>query len=277
MFLSLLRATGILLCLYVRPLPAQYTSASARAGAMGDASVCFTGIYSALSNQAGMASLEKPAFCATYENRFITRELNTCMAALGIPVRSYGVFGLVLFRSGFHLFSRNRISLSYARNFGRRFSAGMQFNYHLLYIGQGYGMAHIFSADAGIRIELGRQLTWALHVSNPVRQKLADFQKEKLPLVLKTGFMYTWNKALIAAAELAKDLDMPFDVRLGMEYLWKEQLALRAGFRTLPLSPSLGIGYRFRGISADMAWSYRPFAGFSPQVSFLWVSAKALK
>jgi len=276
MLLHPFRVMWILPFLYPALSAAQYVLPGARAVSAGNAALCFTDVYAVFNNQASMASLERPALCSSYENHFISRELHSVALACVLPFRAYGVFGLSLQRSGFHLFSRNRIGLSYARSFGKRVSAGMQFNYHLLYIAQGYGMAQVFSADAGIRIQITPEISWALHVSNPVRQRVAAFQQEKLPLILKTGFLYVWNRSLSCAAQLEKDFDRPFNLGFGMEYIWKEKAAFRLGFQTLPLSPSFGFGFRHKGIQVDAGVSYKRYAGFSPQLSLSHTFAKAL-
>ncbi|MGQ3013916.1 MAG: hypothetical protein ACT6QS_09430 [Flavobacteriales bacterium] len=276
MLLHPLRVMWILPFLCPAVSAAQYVLSGARAASAGNASLCVTDVYAVFNNQASMARLEKPAICSSYENRFISRELNSFGLACVLPFRAYGVFGLSLQRSGFQLFSRNRIGLSYARTFGRRVSAGLQFNYQLLHIAQGYGTAHVFSADAGIRIQISPEISWALHVSNPIRQKVADFQQEKLPLILKTGLMYVWNRSLSCAVQLEKDFDRPFNFGFGLEYTWKEKVAFRAGFQTLPLSPSFGFGYLHKRIQLDIGVSYKRYAGFSPQLSLNHTFARAL-
>jgi len=266
----------MLLCICPSVSPAQYFPLAARAEAMGGAALCLYDVYAVFNNQASLAGLQKPQVATVYENRFVAKELNAFSLAGVLPLQKYGTFGLALQRSGFQLFNRNRIGIAYARKLGPKICVGMQFSYNLVHIAQGYGSAHVFSADAGMQVKIRPELVWALHISNPVRQTLAAYMKEKLPLLLRTGFMYVWSERLHCTLELEKDLALPFNVRFGTEYLWKQKIAFRCGFYTLPLSPALGFGYLHKALQIDMAASYKRYPGLSMQASLSWTFNRKL-
>jgi hypothetical protein len=57
--------------------------------------------------------------------------------------------------------------------------------------------------------------------------------------------------------------ETPLSAAFGVEYQPFTDFQLRAGLRSAPFRPSLGIGYRFSMITADVVMIYHPILGVS--------------
>ena len=96
----------------------------ARSSAMGNASVSFTDLWSAHHNQAGLGFVRETSAGVYYENRFMLKEISIRGGAIAIPVKG-GTFGLCLTNFGYKLYNENKYSLSFAKAFGEKLSAGI--------------------------------------------------------------------------------------------------------------------------------------------------------
>ena len=55
-------------------------------------------------------------------------------------------------------------------------------------------------------------------------------------------------------------------LKIGLEWEVIENFKLRGGIGTNPLNTSFGLGYRYKKLSADIAFTYHPVLGATPQI-----------
>jgi len=239
--------------------------AGGRAAGMSNAALCNVDVFATFNNPGALGYLSRSSAGAFYDNRFLLPDLGTSGLSLAGAFKSLGVFSLAFSRFGGRLFSRNRVTFCYARTFSPYLSAGLTFNYHYLAFADVYGRAHAFTGELGILARPTRDFSVGFHLVNPVRQRMAAFDNERLPALVRLGIGYVWAGKLRTNLDAEKDLDRPFAFRLGLEYQPVSLVQIRAGASTGPIMAAFGLGFRLGPVQLDMASSYHQVLGFSPQ------------
>lgn len=242
-----------------------------RSAAIGGSSLTYADLWSAFNNQAGLSKINGIAVGVTNEFRFMIPELNIRGLAVAMATKKQGVFALSLSYFGFSLYNEKKIGLAYARSFGDKFSAGLQFNYLGVHVDEGGKDKAAFTVEAGIRATLIKNLVIAAHVSNPTRAKLAEYNDERFPTVLKIGLGYTLSDKVIFSMESEKNLVEKNIIRAGVEYHIAKPLYIRTGVSTGPGLYSFGFGLVLNNFSIDASSTYHEVLGFSPQLSLAYI------
>jgi len=244
--------------------------AGGRAAGVAGATVTYKDIWSAFHNQAGLAYLKNFSAGAFNETSFLMSELSTRGVAVALPVNDLGVFAVSLSYYGFNLYNEKKIGLAYAKSFGEKISAAIQVDYLGTSISEGYGSNSAFTVEAGFRAEIFPKLFLGAHVFNPVRAKLADYDKEKIPTVLKGGLSYLFSEKVTVSIESEKDMDADNIFKAGAEYHIVKILYVRGGISTNPTKTSFGFGIDLDAFKFDIAASYHQQLGYTPNVSLMY-------
>lgn len=151
-------------------------------------------------------------------------------------------------------------NISYAFKPSRLLSLGLSYRrlYEKIYTNSAYGHSLQFGVNFNL---LDGFLSLAGTVDNfgPRLQMAEDLFKQ--PTAFKVGAAYrlprlVGNGRFAAVLDVMKPIDGKWQTRWGGEYLWREQLALRAGYKTGHDTEtySLGMGSRWRDYSFDYAF-----------------------
>lgn len=236
-------------------------AAGARGMGMGHTGVVFTDVHSALSNQAGLGMLERPAALFFGEQRFLLADLRSLGAAYATPV-SGGAFAVSVQYFGTKEYNEQRTGLAYGRQIFPGTSIGAQINVFTNRIPD-YGNTLTLNAEIGLQTQLLPKLLLGLHVANPVQT--ATRGDDRLPTLLRTGLAYESSDKLLVVFELEKDIDFPLRAKTGFEYRPHEQVFLRLGAATQPASATLGAGYALPGgLTFDFAGAWHSYLGITP-------------
>lgn len=239
----------------------------ARQAGMANAGLCITDIWAVYHNQANLAGLENMAASVHYENRFMVKQLSMQGAAFALPTKS-GVFGVSFSRFGYSQYNESKYGLAFAKAFGENFYAGVQLNYLNTHIGEGYGNKGAFTAELGIRATLAKGFHLGFHAYNVTRSKMADYNNERIPTILRLGLQYDFSERVFLAAEVEKDIDHKPIFKAGAEYHFVKAFYLRAGVATNPYLNTFGLGLEIaEKLRLDVATSIHPVLGISPQGS----------
>lgn len=257
----------ILLFIYI------YLSANAqidffgtRAIGVSNASVTYQDNWAQLNNQAGLSSLEDITLSAGFTNSYFIKELGTNTIALGLPTKS-GVFGLNYTYFGYSKFNQNKIGLTFAKQLGKRISAGIQINYLYTHIEGEYGSNGAAYGEIGILTEPIDDFFLAAHVSNFWRTKYTDYTDIYIPMIFSIGATYLlYNQALLSI-QFDKDIERDLVFKSGLEYDVNKQFFFRFGIATSPMIFSFGFGYQIKSFKVDIAFSKHPVLGYSPAIS----------
>lgn len=234
---------------------------------LGSCSYALDGLYALGANPASLARMHGYTVQSYYRNSFFSPKLHDYALQFAAHFPKYGTTGLFVQRSGFRLFNRNKVSLAYARSFGEHFSMGMNFNYHLIQQGAGYGSLHAFSADLGIQVRFLNKFQWGFAVYNPIPMHVSTLWPEKLPFIVGTGFQYQHNSGFKICMELDKWIRAQWNFRMGIEYKFMKKYYLAVGFHTQPLAPTFGFGFEHKKWRLHWASAYNFPAGMEMALS----------
>jgi hypothetical protein len=237
----------------------------ARAAALSNASVCLEDVWSLHNNISGIAKLQKPELGAFAENRFSMRAFTTVALTGVMPLGKSGGIGAELYRFGDKLYNEQRLGIGYAHKIGQ-VSLGLKADLLQLHVEE-YGSKRVVAFSFGGQSEVVPGFLVGAHIYNFNQAKLAEFEDERVPTVMKAGISYRPGKKVMLNVETEKDIELDADFKAGLEYQVIEKLALRTGFSTLTQSASFGAGFMARSFQIDYALSSQSRLGFSNHVS----------
>lgn len=246
----------------------------ARSSAMGNASVSLCDMWSAHHNQAGLGFVRNIGAGVYYENRFMIKEISVRGGTVALPVKA-GTFGLCITNFGYSQYNENKYSLSFAKAFGDKFSAGIAMDYLTTRIAEGYGSKGVLAAEAGIIAKPLKGLTIGAHVFNPTRAKISAYDDERLPTIIRLGADYSFSDKVILALETQKDISQKAEFKAGIEYRAVKEFYLRIGISTNPTLSCFGFGINLKNLRIDVAANYHQALGISPQLGLSYSFAKA--
>ena len=245
-------------------------TAGARATAMGDASVTLSDVFSTTTNQAGLAYMTNYSVGIYADRKFVNASINNFNGALALPISNkVGAFGLSANYYGYKYYNETKIGLAYSRKFGEKFSIGLQFDFLRMMIFEN-GSRNFYTFEMGFQYKPWKVLSIGAHIYNPVPYKVDKVFGERLPTVIKFGLGYEPSPKVLLAAEYAQDIHYKPQFKAGIEYRPIKYLHVRAGAQTTPFSASFGLGVNVKGLNIDLASSYHPVLGFTPQAAIIY-------
>ncbi|HNQ11732.1 MAG TPA: hypothetical protein PKH65_04455 [Bacteroidia bacterium] len=234
---------------------------------MGLSGATHQGIWSSFHNQAGLSQqINGFEFALTHQSRYFINSISQQGLALAMPFQDKSVMALSFTRFGYEFYNEQKAGLAYARNFGDKVSASLQFDYLLLNISENYGKRSAFTVEAGLQAKLTDKLLLGMHAYNPLASKVADFNEEKAPVIISGGLRYFASDKVNVLLEGSKDSDYPASVSAGIEYHITEPLIIRSGISTQSTLFTFGASILLSNISIDVAAAYDQILGFSPQI-----------
>jgi len=240
--------------------------AGGRTFAMGTASVTLTDFWAVVNNQAANAWNKQISAGFCIESRFLLKELSFETIGLTIPLK-FGNIGAAVSHIGTVQFSEIKAGISFSRKFGKNFSAGVQFDYLRIQLGQEYGSRNLFSSEIGLFYKVTRDLFIGIHIKNPVPIKITEYPKEYLPTIFRLGLSYSFASTFLFILEIEKDLTNKPIVKAGTEYRFIRIACARLGIALNPTLFTFGFGLEFNHFCFDLASGYQPVLGFTPSLS----------
>ncbi|MDR0713585.1 MAG: hypothetical protein LBF89_04910 [Bacteroidales bacterium] len=223
------------------------------------------GAHSALFNPSLLGLQTAKSLRADYYSRYSMKELATLSGGFCYPNRTLPV-GLHVASFGYDEYRESLFRLSAGKRLNASWALGIGVQYAVL-------QSEIFesditriSTDIGIAFQPVDNLLTGLSIINSPSVSLNDegIDSKRIGAYLAAldANWYMMNDVLITAG-IAHCEETPLSASLGMEYLATDDFHLRAGVRTSPFQPSLGIGYRFNGVMIDAVMIYHPVLGAS--------------
>ena len=270
----------IISALFVSVTFSQNYGIGARSAALGGASSSFTDVWSAHNNQAGLGFVNQVEAGAYYENRFLLKELNYSAFVAAVPTKKHGTFGLTYTNFGFSVFRQTKAGLGYGMKFSDNFSAGIQLDYFHTRINDAannYGSKGIVTGEIGFIAKLTKQVFVSGHLYNFLRAKLADYNNEIIPVILKFGLQYKVSEKVALITEAEKGSYTPVNFKGGIEYMPSKEFYLRAGANSNPLQMSFGAGMKYQDLQFDLSSAWHAVLGFSPQIGLSYRFGKPVR
>lgn len=241
----------------------------ARSTAMAGVNATLSDVWSANNNQAGLAFVEDLSAGLYYENRFLLKETSYKAGAFVLPTKT-GAFGLSIASFGFTEFMETRAGLSYGLKFSERFAVGVQMNYLRTSLTQEFGSKNSVTGAVGLIGKLNDEITIGAHVYNPNRSKLAEYDNERIPTVMKLGMDYRFSEKLMIVVETEKDIDFDAIVKFGVEYQFMDILYVRGGISNNPTSSAFGFGLIMKNFILEASSSFHQTLGMTPGISLIY-------
>lgn len=239
---------------------------NAKSAGMAGLSAMQKDIWANYSNQAGLAYLDFLTSGIHIENRYQVSQASTKALVLGLPLNS-GTFGLNYSYYGYSKYNESKAGLAFGKKLGKRISAGIQLNYHNLYIAENYGSRNKLSFEGGIIAEPIDKFIISFHVFNPTTTKNDNHSIEHLPTIIKAGIAYTFQKNTFIGIETEKDLIENPVLKVGIEQFFLDHYFLRTGITTNPSEYAFGFGFCSKNFKIDLAYMFHQELGFSPHIS----------
>jgi len=237
-----------------------------RSAAMAGASVALTDFWSLQNNQAGLAYYNHLSAGFYYENRFLTKELSLKSGGFVLPTNS-GNFGLNLTYFGYSKYNESKVGISYARAFGKVLAIGLQLDYLHTSIAEDYGKKGLVTFELGLLSKINEHLTLGAHIFNPIGAKLAEYEDERIPAILKVGAAYSFDSNILISVEAEKDTEHDPILKFGLEYRIIEKIFVRGGVSSNPGTYSFGFGLNLDKLKIDFSSTIHQTLGYSPQIS----------
>lgn len=254
-----------------------------RALALGNASTTLTGeVWAAANNPAGLGSLNRPTAGLYFENRYLIPSLNLAAVAVALPLgevapataslpaqATRGVVAIEAQRFGGALYNEVRLGVAYgyrlgAVSIGSRLDA-LQVSF------QDLGSRRVLAASLGGQADiLPQRLTLGVHLYNLTQARLADYQDERVPTVLRAGLAYRPGRQVLLLAEAEKDVERAAGLKAGIEYQPVPAVAVRLGYSSLSQQASGGVGVRAGDFQLDYAAGWHSALGLSQYFSLGW-------
>lgn len=245
----------------------------ANATGMGGFNVTQNDVWSANNNQAGLGFLEDICGGIYYENRFLLQETSYRAGAFVLPVK-HGAFGVSVASFGYQLYSETKAGLSYGQRLGENISVGVQLNYLNTKLTQEYGSKNTLTGAFGLIAKLSEEMSVGVHVYNPTRSQLAEYDNEKVPTIMKLGVAYRFSEKVMLGVETEKDMNYDAMLKAGLEYHVTEIFYLRGGISTNPTLSSFGFGLQMKSLKMDVSSSFHQTLGMTPAISLVYQKEK---
>jgi hypothetical protein len=254
-----------------------------RAQALGNASATLGGeVWAVANNAAGLGSLTRPTAGIYFENRYLITSLNVAAVAVALPLgvvepaavglpahASRGVVAFEAQRFGGALYNETRVGAAYGYRLGVVSVGGRLDALQVSF--QDLGSRRTLAVSLGGQAEiLPQRLTLGAYLYNIMQAKLADYQDERLPTVLRVGLAYHPAKQVLLLAEAEKDVERATGVKAGLEYLPTAAVAVRLGYTSLSQQTTGGVGLRAGDFQLDYAAGWHSVLGLSQYFSLGW-------
>ncbi|MFN0048807.1 MAG: hypothetical protein ACKVOU_06775, partial [Cytophagales bacterium] len=182
--------------------------------------------------------------------------------------------GLGLYRFGNDLYNETRLSLGYAHNI-MGVNLGLQAEYVQVAISE-WGSKGNLVINFGGQVQIINNLRFGAHIYNINQAKIATYQDERIPTIMKAGVSYIPIKRLSLNAEVEKDIEKPLKVKAGVEYGVIEKLYFRTGINVNPVKYYFGAAFITKSLAIGYAISIHEQLGLSHafSVGFIFNAAK---
>lgn len=202
----------------------------------------------------------------SYSRFYMLTELSASSAYIVFPVSKSAV-QFAFTRFGEKAYRENQLSLGIAKHLGQSFSAGVRMQYFNLVMAENDRHPALVTFSLGLlynRDDFG----FGASVFNPLNQSMKESGFErKFPPVFRVGAHRLFNRKLLFVSGVDYQSDTKLNSHWGLECRFSEVFCARAGLETATSTWSLGTGWVFGKLHADLAFSYHQYLGSTPTVT----------
>jgi hypothetical protein len=238
-----------------------------RPAGMGNAFVSQYDLVATLYNQAGLANLTSPALMVFFENRYLMSELSSRGLLIGIPSKS-GVFAFCIDAFGPAKWMETTFSINYSKRLNPKLSGGIRFNCFGMKLPEENQTLYSLGAELGFIIQLSPTLFAGVHLANPFSIPFrTSTHSEEIPYRFTIGGHALITNEITVTVEAEKTETQNIVFKIGVEWEPVNHFYLRGGCNSGPSKLNTGIGFKYRGFTADVAFGYHQVLGVTPSIS----------
>lgn len=265
------RMTPLMLCLSILNINVSGQSLGFRGSgpvfsALGGCGMTLKDISAAYGNQAGLAEIKKWKFDVSLENKFAVANFNVVSLAAAVNSGS-GVFGC-MFTGLVHssAYTEQKLGLSYARKIHQKCAIGGQLDL-LNFTGSLGSNYKMITFEAGLLLEVSRQINVAMHTINPmfIQKKAGPGLHTQIGL----GLRYIASPFFSLLVEVEKNTGKSYSIlRTSLIYNPNVQVSCYLGVNPSLRQFGLGFSYKFpSALKVFSSTTWHQYLGLSPGVS----------
>lgn len=242
--------------------------AGARSLALAQITTVLQDEWSGMNNQSASAFYDNSAVAVSYKSMFMLNTIGIKQALVSIKTAA-GFVGANFQQLGYAGYLDSKGGIYYARKFGEKFSAGLQFD--LLMVKPAYeeAMMYNFTGEISLMALLNPYLTLGFRVFNPIAAVYQTmYFDEPIPVIANCGIKYTISDQVFIAVEGEGHSNKNINLKFGLEYELIESIAVRMGAASEPVQLTFGAGVMLKGVKIDMAIQQVEKIGRSAGISF---------
>ena len=221
--------------------------------------------HSVLFNPSLLAVPKESELRIDYYNRYSLKELATVSG--GLCFRNNVLpLGLHIASFGYEAYRESMFRFSAGKLLNKNLTLGISLQYALLQSELFETSASRLSADFGVSWQVvDNWLITASVINFPSKiLKSENIDSERIAsYAIEFGVNWQIFNNLLITGGARRNGETPIGAAFGIEYQPFTDFHLRAGVCSTPFRPSLGIGYRFSKIMADVVMIYHPVLGVS--------------
>ena len=245
------------------------TQVGAREVSLGNASVALISTFSVFHNEAALARIKRVSAAIDYCQPFLIEEYSEKALAVVVPT-SLSNFALGIQQKGLPDYHETRLSIAMARNFGEKFSAGLQFDYFMIDFPEQGRSRGTFFIEFGILYQPKPNVIIGLHIFNPSNASIESLNFIfRLPVIASAGIVFKPSDHLLITNAWEYSDNNQLNISLGVEYQVSDYFFLRCGLSGEPVRHSVGIGYKWNVFTIDFAMVHHQTLGYTPSFSLI--------
>lgn len=265
---KLLLAGGLLLSFYVNGINDYSPYGSARSISLSNATVATYGFL----NPASTILMENSFLSATYENKYITKELSSTTFAT-LYKSKFADLSFCLNYFGYEVFNETSLMISSCKQLFDWMTLGVRVEYRSFYFHSESGRSNQMSAGIGLILFQQKKVNLGINLGNLLNvrtDKNYDPLALSMPFHFELGLAYHAMDDFCLLFQISKWKHQNLQLAVGAEYKGISSFPIRLGLSGMPFSPSFGIGYECKHFQIDVATNYYMNLGFSPSLTFLY-------
>jgi hypothetical protein len=224
--------------------------------------------WTAFNNPAALGYVEKISLSATFENRYLLKELSTKSVQAGFSTKQINIGGSFSY-FGYSLYHEMLVGIDFARNFSNKFALGIGFDYYSSYFSADNKYHGALLGRVGVFIQLNPDFVLGFSTFNPFQNNIqTDFVTKRIPSIFSLGTAYSFSADFVWRTQIDKELSSNYRFATGFEYRMQEFINVKLGGYFLEnFIPCLGFWLFLGDYSADLNCELNPILGVSTMIS----------
>jgi hypothetical protein len=207
---------------------------------------------------------------ASAYNRYSIKELTTFKAGLLKKINSNNCLLFSLSRLNNVAFAEQSFETGIAKRLSQKFCTGLKLEYRQWLLEDSrYTGSHAVIPEISFVVNALPSICLGVIVNNPVQTRINSSEIDRLPATILTGVAAKISSRLLFGISAETSTGSEISYNTGIEYKYAQQLMVRAGFSSYPVSQSFGFQLSISKYDLALAVESNPSLGISSAVSIV--------